>query len=391
MLEAVPGNRPGRAADQTLKVAIVHYLLVHMRGGEKVLEAICALYPDADIFTHVYDESRISPIIRRHKVLTTFVQKLPFAKRWYKYYLPFMPFAIEALDLTGYDLVISSESGPAKGIVVRPDAVHICYCHTPMRYIWDHSATYKRNAGVITRFVMTLCMPFLRVWDFASASRVDLFVANSEFIARRIRKYYRRDSVVIPPPVAVDRFLLSRANDGYYLAYGQLVSYKRFELAVAACNRLGKRLIVAGAGEEFESLKKMAGPSVEMRGRCSDDELIDLVRNCRALLFPGEEDFGIVPVEAMACGKPVIAYKAGGACETVVEGETGLFFEAQTVDSLAAAIEEFESREDSFSADTIRRHAESYREERFAEAFLLAVERAISAEKQHRAAPGTSF
>ena len=344
-----------------MRVAIVHYWLVGMRGGEKVLEELCLLYPQADIFTHVYDPARTSDLINSHKVRTTFIARLPFARKLYQRYLPLMPAALGELDLTGYDLVISSESGPAKGVVVHPDAVHVCYCHTPMRYLWDHYHVYRANAGRLTRFLMTLIVPPLRAWDVASAAHVDRFVANSRFVARRIAKAYRRDSTVVFPPVDTDAFAAVPApTRDFYLVAGQLVPYKRADLAVEACTRLGRRLVVVGTGSEAARLQSMAGPTVEFRGWTPDDELRALYANCRALLFPGEEDFGIVPLEVMASGRPVIAYGSGGALDTVVAGDTGLFFDDPTAESLAAAVVAFERREDAFDPVGIRRHAEGF-------------------------------
>lgn len=349
-----------------MKVAIVHYWLVTHRGGEKVLEALCELWPEADIYTHVYDPESASPKIRSRTIRTTFIQKLPFAKRFYKKYLPLMPFALECLDLSDYDLVISSESGPAKGILVNPRALHICYCHSPMRYIWDQYHLYSANSGWTTRLAMATLLPALRAWDFLSAARVDRFAANSAFVAARIAKYYRRTATVIHPPVDVDNFAIAPVIGDYYLAFGQLVHYKRFDLAVAAFTRLGKRLLVVGIGEEEKRLRAAAGPSVEFLGWQSDEQIRGLLAGCRALVFPGEEDFGIVPVEAMACGRPVIAFARGGALETVVAGTTGLLFPEQTVDSLCEAVGRFEQTADGFDPQAIRAHAEQFRPEAFA-------------------------
>jgi glycosyltransferase involved in cell wall biosynthesis len=339
------------------KVALVHYWLVSMRGGEKVLEALCELFPQADIYTHVYDPTAVSDTIRSHKVCTTFIQKLPAAKRLYKKYLPLMPMALEELDLTDYDIVISCEAGPAKGVITRPGTIHICYCHSPMRYLWDQYHLYRKNAGLLTRLFMSSVFPALRVWDVTTASRVDHFVANSQFVADRIKKFYRRDATVIHPPVAVDKFTPSNRPGEYYLCAGQMVRYKRFDLAIEAFARNGKRLVVAGTGEEAANLSKSKPPNVEFLGRQTDAALQTIIQGCRALIFPGEEDFGIVPVEAMACGRPVIAYGAGGVLESVIDGTTGVFFHEQTVDALNDAIARFEQQEQAFSGEEIRKHA----------------------------------
>ena len=344
-----------------MRVAIVHYWLVGMRGGEKVLEELCLLYPQADIFTHVFDPARTSEVIKRHRIKTTYISRLPFARKLYQKYLPLMPSALEEIDLTSYDLVISSESGPAKGVIVHPNAVHICYCHSPMRYLWDQYHTYRGNAGWITRLFMSLTMPMLRAWDVASSAHVDRFIANSTFVSRRIAKVYRRDSTVISPPVDLSAFSIApNPTRDFYLAAGQLVPYKRVDLAVEACTRLGRRLVIVGTGSDMSRLKALAGPTIEFRGWASDEELQSLYANCRALLFPGEEDFGIVPLEAMASGRPVIAYASGGAIDTVIDGQNGIFFKHQTADELLDAMQRFEDREADFDPQAIRRYAQKF-------------------------------
>jgi glycosyltransferase involved in cell wall biosynthesis len=328
-----------------MKVAIIHYWLVGMRGGEKVIEAFSDLYPDADIFTHVYAPDMISEKIRKHKIIPSFINSLPRAKKMYKAYLPLMPVALEQLDLRGYDLIISSESGPAKGIVAPANAVHVCYCHTPMRYIWNMYHEYRQGAGRLTRALMPMLSHYLRMWDVTSAWRVDSFVANSATVAARINRYYGVVAEVIYPPVDVDAFHVAEpATVGdFYLMAGELVSYKRPDLAVRAFNELGLELVVIGGGEMLDELRRIAGPTVKVLGQQSFDVLRDHYARCRALVFPGEEDFGMVPVEAMASGRPVIAFGRGGATETVVDGETGLFFEEQSVEAIASAIKRFQN------------------------------------------------
>lgn len=358
-----------------MKVALVHYWLVSMRGGEKVLEELCELFPDADVFTHVYDPKVVSPVIRRHAVRTTLISALPFSKRFYRTYLPLMPLALEQLDLRQYDLVISSESGPAKGVLTRPDAFHICYCHTPMRYIWNMYLDYKRSINPVLRPFMTWIASSLRAWDQHSANRVDLFLANSQNVKRQIRKYYGRESIVIPPPVDVESFQQpKRECTGAYLAVGQLVRYKRMDLAIEACNRLGRRLIIIGDGQEYKALRKIAGPTISFLGKQDAVTLRDHYGSCKALLFPGEEDFGIVPLEAMASGKPVIALRRGGALETVVEGHTGLFFNDPVAESLMAAISHFERIEQSFDPAAISKHAEQFSKTAFKRRIMQAVQ-----------------
>lgn len=348
-----------------MKVAIVHYWLVGMRGGEKVIEALCEMFPDATLFTHVYDPEAVSPVIRRHRVVTTFIDSLPRARRWYQRYLPLMPMALEQLDLRGYDLIISSESGPAKGVIVPPGSLHLCYCHTPMRYLWDMYPDYLAGAGRVTRWLMRPMAHYLRMWDLATAFRVDHFVANSRFVGSRIAKFYRRDADVAHPPVSVDDFYLADATDDYYLMVGQLVGYKRTDLAVEAFKRMGKRLVIIGEGEQFEEISRMASGNIQVMGRQPFSVIREHYARCRALIFPGLEDFGIVPVEAMASGRPVIAYRAGGALETVVDGVTGLFFDEQTVEAMIEAVERYETRQDDFVPQVIRAHAEEFGVDRF--------------------------
>jgi glycosyltransferase involved in cell wall biosynthesis len=360
-----------------MRVAIVHYWLVGMRGGEKVIEAICELYPSADIFTHVVAPESISATIAKHRIFTSFIARLPRAKSWYKKYLPFMPLALEQFDLRGYDLIISSESGPAKGIIPPAHAVHVCYCHSPMRYIWNMYQDYKLASGFLTRAAMTLLSHYLRNWDQGSSARVDLFIANSHNVACRIRKYFRRESDVVFPPVDVDAFEQVPAPDvgDYYLMVGELVAYKRADLVVDAFNASGRKLIIIGGGEMFVALKRRARPNVTILGPQPFPILRHHYARCLALIFPGEEDFGIVPVEAMASGRPVIAFGRGGATETVVEGFTGVLFAEQTTEALENAIARAETI--SFSASDIVRHAAGFSRERFKHQMREAVERAL--------------
>lgn len=311
-----------------MRVAIVHYWLVGMRGGERVLENLCEMFPNAVIITHVLDRAKISPALLKHEIRETFISRLPFARRFYKKYLPFMPLALEQMDMSDFDLVISSESGPAKGIVVRPDALHICYCHSPMRYIWDHYHQYRKTASRLARLIMPLMAHKLRIWDLSVSARVDAFVANSRFVSQRIMTYYRRPSVIVPPPVAVEKFCVAKRESvgDHYLLAGELTSYKRADLAVQAFNKIGKELRIIGDGEQRRDLESIAGPNIKFLGRMPLDQLKTEFGNCRALIFPGEEDFGIVPVEVMASGRPVLAYGRGGARDSIVDGVTGSFF-----------------------------------------------------------------
>lgn len=346
-----------------MKVALVHYWLVGMRGGEKVLETFCDLFPDADIFTLVADPDKLSPKIRRHRLTTSFLQKIG-GRRHYQKMLPLMPYALEALDLTAYDLVISSEAGPAKGVITRPDAVHVCYCHSPMRYIWDLYPQYMAEAGLLTRAILALTAPKLRQWDVTTSHRVDHFIANSGYVARRIEKFYRREASVIHPPVEVSRFKITDGPKDYYLCAGQITPYKKIELAVAACTQLSLPLVVIGDGATAR-LKQSAGPTVRFLGAVSDSEMETHFAACKALLYPGVEDFGIVPLEVMASGRPVIAFGRGGALETVVEGKTGLFFHEQSVEALVGALTRFEKEAGQFSPAETRAHALKFDTRRF--------------------------
>ncbi|WP_159586725.1 glycosyltransferase [Chelativorans xinjiangense] len=348
-----------------MRVAIVHYWLVSMRGGEKVVEALCDMYPGADIFTLVYDEERVSAKIRRHKVTPSFLQKIPGARRHYQSLLPLMPFALESLDLSGYDLILSSESGPAKGIVPGPQATHICYCHSPMRYLWDHYHFYRAGSGLLTRALLPVLAPALRAWDVSTSARVDKFVANSHHVAARIEKYYRRDAAVLNPPVTVQDFSPVAEIGDFYLCAGQLVGYKRLDLAVEAFTRMAENLVVIGEGKEMTRLKRMAGPTVTFLGRAPFPVLRDMLARCRALVFPGEEDFGIVPVEAMASGRPVIAFCGGGALDSIVPDRTGILFQEQSVQGLIEAVRRFRSMETAFRPDLIRNHALQFSEANF--------------------------
>jgi glycosyltransferase involved in cell wall biosynthesis len=350
-----------------MKVAIIHYWLVGMRGGEKVLETIGDMYPQADIYTHVYSPDSISDKIRRHRVIPTFINALPRAEKLYKTYLPLMPMALEQLDLRGYDLIISSESGPAKGIIPPPGALHVCYCHTPMRYIWNMYHEYRSSAGRMTRLLMPPFAHYLRMWDMASSARVDSFVANSATVAERIRRYYRRDATVIHPPVDTDAFRIVPPSElgDYYLMAGELVSYKRPDLAVRAFNDMKLKLVVIGGGEMLDQIRKLAGPTVTVMGPQPFEVLKQHYATCRALIFPGEEDFGMVPVEAMASGRPVVAFGRGGATETVSQGVSGVFFSEQTVGAIAAAVKSLNSID--FDSAEIANRAKAFGRDQFVE------------------------
>ena len=348
------------------KIALVHDWLVSQGGGEHFLLHLHQMFPEAPIYTLVYDEEKAPAWTRGLDVRTTHIQKWPGGKTHHKYLLSFMPKAWEALDLTEYDLVISSCASCCKGVITRPDAVHICYCHSPIRYVWDLYYDYLEGTSALKRAFMPAMIHKVRMWDFQAAQRVDYFVANSKYVAKRISKFYRRDAEVVYSGIDIPSGAVTEERGDYYFVLSRFVGYKRVDIAIEACNKLGRKLIVAGSGgEEEERLRAMAGPTVEFVGRVSDEQLTDYYAHAKAFLFPGIEDFGLTPLEAMAGGTPVLAYGEGGALETVVDGETGMFFHEQSAEALAKCIEDFEGR--SFSAAACRARAEQFSTEAFKE------------------------
>ncbi len=329
-----------------MKVAIVHDWLTGMRGGEKVLEVLCDLFPAAPIFTLMHNRGSVSAKIESHSIKTSFLQHAPLVKTHYRNYLPFYPKAIERFDLQSYDLVISSSHCVAKGVIPSPSAYHVCYCHTPMRYIWSHYEDYfgDHRVGLIKRMALPQIREYLCSWDVSTNQRVDQFVANSKNVAERIRKFYGRESKVIYPPVDVEFFSPSSSDRGpFFLIVSALVPYKRLEVAIQAFNRSGRTLVIVGNGPEYKRLKREAQSNIQFLGRVEAHELRELYRRAAALLQPGEEDFGINVVEALACHCPVIAFNRGGASETLQNGETGIFFNDLNVDALRSAVDKIES------------------------------------------------
>jgi glycosyltransferase involved in cell wall biosynthesis len=353
-----------------MKVALVHDWLTGMRGGEKCLEVFCEIFPGADLFTLIYDPDKVAPVIKRLNIRASWIDRLPGAKKYFRYFLPFFPGAIENFDLSDYDLILSSSHCVAKGIFPHR-ALHIAYVHAPMRYVWDqHDAYFGAGASRLSRAAMTLCRRYLQQWDLRSAERVNYFIANSENVAAKIKMLYGREAAVVHPPVDVERFRLSECPEPYYLIVSALVSYKRIDIAVAAFNRLKLPLKIAGEGPLRQKLEKRARPNIEFLGWVTDETLATLYASCEALIFPGEEDFGIVPLEAQASGRPVIAYGRGGALETVLPLDnlglaTGVFFRECTAESLIAAVGAFQQNRHRFDPAAIRCHACRFSRDRF--------------------------
>jgi glycosyltransferase involved in cell wall biosynthesis len=341
------------------KIALVHDYFIQMGGAERVAAAMHDSFPTAPIYTTVALPHRLPKELHGADIRTSPMQHLPGMEQRFRQYFMLYPFAVEHFDLSKFDLIFSSSSGYAKGVRRRSNAVHVCYCHTPMRWAWRYDDYVAReNFGPVTRSLLPLSLWGLRKWDLRAAQQPNYYIANSQLVARRIKEIYGRDAVVIPPPIDVDRFEMSAQVDDYYLVLSRLVPYKRIDLAIEACNRLGRRLVIIGDGPDRARLEKLAGPKTVFLGRQSDSQVNHYASQCRALLFTGEEDFGMVPLEVNAAGRPVIAFRGGGAMETVVDGVTGVFFSTATSASLETAIEEFESRK--WNQQTLRKHAEKF-------------------------------
>lgn len=362
-----------------MKVALVHEWLVTLGGSERVVWAMHRLFPSAPVHTTVYHPAKLPAPFHSLDVRPSFLQAFPGSHRYYPSLLPLMPLAFEQFDFRGYDVVLSSSHACAKGIVTTPDTLHICYTHTPMRYAWDLYPTYQARVPAPLRPLSAAMLSSLRSWDVTASNRVDHFLANSKEVARRIAKHYRRPSTVIHPPIEMGPFRPVAPED-HYLVVSRLVPYKRVDLAVQACTRLNRKLRVVGDGPLYRQLKAIAGPTVEFTGHLPDEQVRAEMAQCRALLFPAFEDFGMVPLEVQATGRPVIAYGAGGALETVIDGVTGAFFGEQSVESLSEAIRRFETKD--FEPVAIRRHAEAFDLRHFEAQLLAFVEKAYAA---HRA------
>lgn len=324
-----------------MKLAIIHEYLNQYGGAERVLQVLLAMFPRAPIYTTLYDRGLTGGVFEGRTIRTSFIQHLPMARRWHHLYSPLMPLAVEGFDTRAFDTVLSVSASFAKGVLTAPGTRHICYCLTPPRFLWDDSQRFVQRFGYPLPIgkLAPLALSYLRVWDVQAAQRVDQWVAISDYVRRRIGKYYGKDATVVYPPVNVSKFTVSHASGDYWLMVGRLVAYKNFDLAIQAFNRLGWPLKIVGTGVEERRLRALAGPTIEFLGSVSDERLNELYGNARALLFPQEEDFGIVPLEAMAAGRPVIAFRGGGAKETIIDRITGVFFEEQTVEDLMAAVD----------------------------------------------------
>lgn len=368
-----------------MKVALVHDWLVNYGGAETWCELFLDIYPSADIYTLFYDKKKMKGHFEKNKVFTSHLQKIPFSTRIYTKLLTFMPHAVESFDLSGYDLVVSSSSSCAKGVITSPSTAHVAYVHTPMRYAWDLFFEYRKRSGFLTRFFMDRWMQKIRLWDYVSAQRVDAIVANSKYIARRVKKFWARDAKVIYSPVNEKRFFPPEQKvqkKDYYVFFSRLVQYKRADIAIDACAAMNKKLVIIGSGPEEKALKKKAANNnnIIFAGRASDEETRKYLYECKALIFCAEEDFGLTPLEAQACGTPVIAFGKGGATETVLDKKTGIFFPEQNSESCQKAIEEFEIllKKGTFDEKKIVSHAKTFSRERFINEFKAACDKAMA-------------
>ncbi len=347
------------------RVAIVHDFLMQHGGAENVTLAFLEMFPEAPLYTLFYDLQRVGKEFQGREIRTSFLQKMPFPRGKYQWVLPLMGLATETFDFSSFDVVLSSSNVHSKGIIVPEHTTHIAYCHTPARYLWTESASYVKNLRYpsFVKPAIIAHLSKLRIWDYLAAQRPDIFLANSQFVQKRIKKYYGRESTVVYPPLSLENFCLGKGDGSYFLIGGRMVAYKKFDLAIRAFNRLRTKLKVFGEGPFLPVLQKIAGPNIEFLGKVSGEEKNKLFGGARAFLFPQVEDFGITAIEAMATGRPVIAYRAGGVKETILEGITGEFFDYDEWEALADAVVRFD--EHKYNPETIRAHALSFRKERF--------------------------
>jgi glycosyltransferase involved in cell wall biosynthesis len=363
-----------------MKVALVHDFLVKMGGAERVLKNFAEMYPDAPIYTLLYDEYACGFAFPKSRVRPTFLQNLPeFIRKKYRYLLPLMPRAIESIDLSGFDLIISSSGAYSHGALTSSTSKHICYCHSPMRYIWDYAHEYldEQKMKGIKRWYTEKILHNIRIWDQAAADRPDFYVANSNCVRKRIKKYFRQEAEVLYPAVDIGRFKVNHSHQDYYFIVSALTPFKKLDRVIQLFNKIGKRLVIIGSGPHYEYLKKIAGPTVDLLGRKDDQTVAEYMKNCRAYIHAAEEDFGIAPIEAMACGKPVLAYGKGGVLETVIPGVTGEFFHEPTIESMEDGLGRLIINEPGYKPAVIRKQAEKFSEANFIEGWKLIVKKAM--------------
>jgi glycosyltransferase involved in cell wall biosynthesis len=352
--------------NKPLKIALVHEYLTRLGGAERVLKELTEIYPEADIYTLLYDEKKVGKVFPRNKVFASFVNTFPdWIKSQVKFLAPLLPSAVESFDLSQYDLIISSSNSFAKGVITKPQVIHICYCHAPTTFVWNgfHQYRAQQKKGPLMNFFILLLTHYLRQWDRQAADRVDCFIANSQLTQSRIKKYYRKDSTVIYPPVDVERISPQSEHQDYFLIVSQLTPYKNIDIAVEAFNKIKLPLVIIGDGPERERLTKLAEPNIEIKGFLDDATIVEYYQNCRGFIFAGSDDFGIAPVEAMAAGKPVLALREGGALETIIEGKTGEFFDAPIVELLADGVRRL--MDNTYDSEYISQYAQQYSTQRF--------------------------
>jgi glycosyltransferase involved in cell wall biosynthesis len=362
-----------------LKIALVHDHLAQDGGAEKVLKVFAEMFPQAPIYTLLYEQKNADKYYKGRHIETSIIQRMPGGVKHYQWYMPFMPMAVEFFDLSDFDIVLSDSSSFAKGVVTSTHTLHICYCHTPTRYLWSDTHQYINELKYNKFFkkIISLVLNYIRIWDRVAADRVDTYIANSKFVAKRIKKYYHRDSTLIYPPVELEKFSIADKAGDYFLIGGRLAPYKRVDIVVEAFMRLGLKLKVFGDGIDLDHLKRMAkdNAGIEFLGRVSEEQKAELYKNCLAFINPQEEDFGITVIEAMASGRPVIAFRSGGAVETVIENKTGIFFDEQTVESLTGALNNFDTT--IFNPAEIKNHAQKFSVEKFKEEIVKFIEEEV--------------